>query len=40
MYVIKEVTVRAYPQVSVGSHKLKCGDERLFNFCDFSLGSM
>lgn len=35
MYIIKEVTVTAYPQVIVGSHKLKCGDERLSNFCDF-----
>ena len=40
MYVIKEVTVTACPQVIVGSHKLKCGDERLSNFCDFSPGSM
>ena len=35
MYIIKEMTVRAYPQVIVGSHQLKCGGEQLSNSCDF-----
>ena len=35
MYIIKEMTVIAYPQVIVGSHKLKCGGEQLSNSCDF-----
>lgn len=29
------MTVTAYPQVIVGSHKLKCGGEQLSNSCDF-----
>ena len=35
MYIIKEMTVRAYPQVIVGSHQLKCGGEQLSDSCDF-----
>ena len=29
------MTVTAYPQVIVGSYKLKCGGEQLSNSCDF-----
>lgn len=35
IYIIKEMTVTAYPQVIVGSYKLKCGGKQLSNSCDF-----